>query len=269
MDNFDQHRIHELNGLKVIILTRSCNKSLFIKSGQSIKLPFEKRRIKYKSAEGYLYAVLKSDADIAINIDEDAFILDNNKLFDLLLYMVKNGYVNCGFPDGGVLPIRFHNPLITNPFFNILDLRILRNKFNFIEIKKFSVFNQNYIINSPVHLLKTEYKYDMYEPFYPFFLWISQNFKVLYLDAEKHPDGITSILKDHVGNPFLLHSWYSRSYNIDNFHTERINSLINELGIPNLKVQRNLVETFLNEYYMPLKSFIRIVLKKFQIIKYI
>lgn len=260
---------NEINNLKIIIFTRSCNQDLYIKSGQFIKLPFKRRRMKYQTAEGYFYSLLKSDADIAINIDEDAFIIDNQLLMDLLIFMIENKYVNCGFPDGGVLPIRNHNPLITNPFFNILNLRVLRNDFSFSKIKEYREFKSTYVQKTPVQLLKTEYQYNMKEPFYPFFLWISQNYKVLYLNAEQHHDGITTILKDQNGLPFLFHTWYSRFYNIDQFHTKRINDVISELGLKNFKTHHNSLENVMNKIYMPTKYFIRRVLKKLQIVNYI
>jgi hypothetical protein len=132
-----------LDNLKIIIFTRSCNKSLFALSGKTINIPFERKRIRYSSADGYFYKILKSSADIAINIDEDAFIKDNESLLELLTFMVENNYANCGFPDGGVLPIRYHNPLITNPFFNILDVRQLREKFSFKIIKQYKILDES------------------------------------------------------------------------------------------------------------------------------
>lgn len=251
-----------LDNLKIIIFTRSCNKNLFELSGKTINLPFERRRIKYSSADGYFFKILKSNADIAINIDEDAFIKDSESLLELLVFMIKNNYANCGFPDGGVLPIRYHNPLITNPFFNILDVRQLRKKFSFRTIKQYKIFDESYKTKSPLNLINHDFSYDMYEPYYPFFLWISQNFKVLYLDAIVHPDNYTTILKNHTGKPFLLHSWYSRYYEIDRFHTNRINQLINECGIFDVKNNKHPFEKIFNKYFFPTQLKLRNLLNK-------
>ena len=61
----------------------------------------------------------------------------------------------------------------------------------------------------------TGFDYDNYEPFYPFFFWLAHNFKTLYLHGVEHSDGISTILHNHDGKPFLYHSWWSRVYNTD------------------------------------------------------
>lgn len=261
-----ENKFNKLKDLKIIIFTRSCNRNLFELSGKTINLPFERKRIKYASADGYFYEILKSDADIAINLDEDAFVIDNKSLLELLVYMIDNDFANCGFPDGGVLPIRYHNPLITNPFFNILDLRKIRNKFSMREMKRYKTFKESYKVFAPLKLIRDKFSYDMYEPYYPFFLWISQNFKVLYLNATTHPDGFTTILKNHTDVSFLLHSWYSRCYEVDTFHTNRINQLINECGIFYISKKNNRFEKIFNKYFFSSQLRIRYFLSKFNII---
>lgn len=90
------------------------------------------------TADGYFYQMLADkDCDIAINIDEDAFVVNEQALISLLDYVIANDIVCCGMNDGGVLPIRFCNPIIINPFFNIINLRAIREKFNRVEIESF------------------------------------------------------------------------------------------------------------------------------------
>jgi hypothetical protein len=67
-----------------------------------------------------------------------------------------------------------------------------------------------------------------FEPYYPFFFWLAYHFDTLYLSAERHSDGFSSILYDHQGRPFCLHSWFARKFKVQKFHTRRIFSLINE-----------------------------------------
>mgnify|MGYP001194193407 CR=1 FL=1 len=262
-------RLDEFKDLNIVFFTRSCNKNLYELSGKTIKLPFKRIPLRFTTADGYFYSMIKYKVDIAINIDEDAFIFDNDLLVELLRFFLNNNYVNCGFPDGGVLPIRYHNPLITNPFFNIIDLRVLREKFSYKLIDYYRVFKDEYKEKTPSHLLKSDYNYDMYEPYYPFFLWISQNYKVLYLDAEVHHDGISTVLKDHKNNPFLFHSWYSRTYGIDEMHTNRINSLITECGVNPQNLKINQLERFKNANVFPYYVLTRKVLKKIGILKYV
>ena len=156
---------------------------------------------------------------------------------------------------------RRHNPLVTNPFFNILNVKKIKEHFNLNDIKNnYSVHNPEFEKFTPNHLLKTRYEYDFYEPYVPFFIWLATNFKTLYLDAVEHHDGISTEVLDHKGNPFLLHSWYSRFYLKDGFHTERINSLYNEATNLQLKNDSKFLDKLIAKtddlgmkYYYPLK----------------
>jgi hypothetical protein len=204
------------------------NRKLYSLSQTTIQLPFKRIRLKNTTADGYLYKLLKRDVDYVINIDEDAFIYDNDRLIELLKYCIANDIDLCGFPDGGVLPVRQQNPLVVNPFFTIIHVKKIKASFSRKEIRKYKEHKVEYEKKTPVHLVRSAYTYQFQEPFEPFFVWISQNFKVLYLDAEEHPDGFSTILKDHNQNPFLIHTWFSRLYGVDSLHTHRINNVIQE-----------------------------------------
>lgn len=247
--------------MKIEIYTRSMNYALYELSQKTVTFPYRKKRCTFTSADGYLYdCIMKSKADVVINIDEDAFITDNNRLTELVKYVVENGFANCGMPDGGVMDIRKHNPLVTNPFFNIINLKLIRDKFNIQEIREhYSRHNPEYEKFAPVSLMKNPYAYDYYEPYNAFFVWLAVNFKTLYLDASLHADGLSTVLKDHIGSPFLYHSWYSRFYGQDQFHTIRIQNLYREATgkeVPRLSLWRRLVSLKDNlglRYYVPLK----------------
>lgn len=98
-------------------------------SGKTLNLPFDRVRLKYTTADGYFYKIMNSGVDYVINIDEDAFLIDRDAFLSLLKYCIEMDYDNCGFPDGGVLPIRKHNPLVTNAFFNIINVKKIKSKF--------------------------------------------------------------------------------------------------------------------------------------------
>lgn len=237
------------------------NYDLFQLSSSSVSLPYKRKRCTFTSADGYLYDhIVKSDADILINLDEDAFISDNTKLQNLIDFVVENEYVNCGMSDGGIVDIRKHNPLVTNPFFNILNIKEIRKKFNLNEIEKnFSQHNPDFEKFTPFDLMRTQFAYDNYEPYNPFFVWLTVNFKTLFLDAEVHSDGISTVLKDHLGEPFLYHSWYSRFYGKDENHTKRIDDLYTE-ATGNIAQKPSIMSTIINlkdqlgmKCYYPLK----------------
>jgi len=236
-----------LDGLNIQIYTRSCNDQLFRLSGKTIGLPYPKKKLKFTTGDGYFYEIMKSDADIVINIDEDAFIVDNKELLNLLIYFVENNYVNCGMPDGGVVPVRGHNPLVINPFFNIMDLRVLRQEFSLSLMQKYKNFDSSMTDMTNHSLMRSNYIYDMYEPYYPFFLWIKKNYKTLDMDATTLADGFTTVLLSHNNKPFLYHTWWSRSYGIDPYHTDRINKVIKECGVEAPLYKKDKWETFENK----------------------
>lgn len=160
------------------------------------------RRLTDRSADGYFYALLRdTSCDIAINIDEDAFITDPQAVNDLVALMLREGYANIGCADAGEGLPRWGNPKVTNPFFNILNLKLIRSKFNRAELKRYT---------------------EEYEPYYPFFLWLADNFKTLYLPAKYHSDGISTMLYDQQGRLICQHSWFARFYTMPSFIVRRI-----------------------------------------------
>lgn len=216
----------------VKIFTRSVNYELFHISGQLIGLNYPRVRLTNTRADGYFYRILaEKDCDWAINIDEDAFVVDDNALSELLEYVMENGYVNCGMPDNQTA--RYYNPAVTNPFFNIINLKAIREQFNKEEIEhfKYMLHAKEILEKVPSRFLntdRTQVDNDNEEPYYPFFLWMALRFPTLYLDSEFHKDGISTILKNHKGRPMIYHSWFSRCWRTDDSHTRRIAALYNE-----------------------------------------
>lgn len=159
-------------------------------------------RLTDKSADGYFYSMLRDeDCDIAINIDEDAFVCNPAAVNALVRLMIDKGYANIGCADAGEGLPRSGNPRVTNPFFNILNLRLIRTKFDRRALKAFD---------------------EHYEPYYPFFLWLADNYTTLYLPAKGHPDGTTTVLLDPEGRELCKHSWYARFYSMPGFVVRRI-----------------------------------------------
>jgi len=259
----------KFENLKIKIFTRSMNRDLYKLSGSTINLPFERVRLTNTTADGYFYKILEQDIDYAINIDEDAFIVNNDALVALIKYFIENEYDNCGMPDGGVIPVRHHNPLVTNAFFNILNVKKIKKSFSYREINNYKKHKKSFEIKTPFHLMQSAYNYDNYEPYFPFFLWLSQSHNVLYLNANTHTDTISTILKNQNGTPFLLHSWFSRDYGTDIYHTKRINSLISECGIiPDEPTVSNF-EKFINLKYFRIVYHLRRILRKLGALEYV
>ena len=208
------------NNLKIKIFCRSFDLRLYRLSKAFYEgMGFPCVRLTDQSADGYFYTMLKDkECDIAINVDEDCFVTNPAAVMELVDFVVKNGYANAGCPDGG-LNMRAGNPLVTNPFFNIFDLRLIRTKFSREAVKSFRYADHKeaMIAAFDVDALGGNYTFDrpqVIEPYYQFFLWLAANFKTLYLPSEKHADGVSTLLYDPQGRELCAHSWLSRFYSV-------------------------------------------------------
>ncbi len=212
---------------RIKIYTRSMNDVLYHKSMALCSLPYEKVQLKNTSAEGYLYQVIAdTEADWVVNIDEDAFVTNIGALERLIDYCIENSYVNCGMPDGGVVHLRDGNPLVTNPYLNILNTKAIRKQFDISKLSESP--NQTRFSQTDLLVGAHDFSATNVEPYYPFFIWLSNHFKTLYLKATNHPDGESTVLYNHIGEEMLIHTWYSRYYYNNRFHTQRIDNAFKE-----------------------------------------
>lgn len=241
--------------LTIKIFTRSQNIYLYKAAQNLITLPYTRTRYTHTTADGYIFKILEdSTCDIAINIDEDAFVINNKAILSLINYIISNNIACCGMPDGGMVKIRSLNPIVVNPMFCIFNLKEIRQNYNQQEIANFnySKHKDSLIERYPKELLNfNNNRFDLnnYEPYYPFFLWLASKHKILYLKAFTHSDKISTCLLNHEGTPILIHSWYSREYDMDTYHTNRINNLIN------LAYKQTHRCFFLKKYYQLLRLF--------------
>ena len=158
-------------------------------------------RLTDQSADGYFYTMLRDrECDIAINIDEDAFIVDPQVMLRLVDTLREGGYANIGCSDGDAATTG-RDPVVTNPFFNVFDLTLIRTKFDRSLMQR---------------------KLEDAEPYYPFFHWMAATFPTLYLPARRHADGTTTVALDPEGNPVCLHTWFSRFYSMPSWIVRRI-----------------------------------------------
>ena len=234
-----------LKQYKIKFFTRSFNLKLYTYSkGLYQDEGFPIVRLTDQTADGYFYTMLKDkDCDIAINVDEDAFIVNTDTLWELVGYVIENCYANAGCPDGGGWTTRNANPIITNPFFNVFNLKKIREKFSKEEIKHFDYqsVKKTLIERYPQDVMARPGDFERYdyEPYCNFFFWTAYNFQTLYLPTIRHEDGISTILLNHNGEVICMHSWYARFYNVPSFFVkffqknadmqkQRINNLIAE-----------------------------------------
>lgn len=221
-------------GAPIIVVTRSMNEKLYGWSQSLLTLPYPRRRITglnhWRNATDYLHALFEIDVEWLINMDEDCFVINNDRIAGLLAYMQENDYDFCGNPDGGVCIHRFHNPVVTNPFFNIFNVGKIRpalRKANLFRVNE-TQYDPQLERFTPTHLLREghDFAHDNFECYYGFFFWLLLNgFKPLYLPSIELADGLTTELRDHENVPFLYHTWFTRKYGSDEAHTKRIDSI--------------------------------------------
>ena len=187
-------------------------------------------RLTDQSADGYFYTMLRDrECDVAINIDEDAFIVDPQAVLDLVGVLLEGGYANIGCSDGDEATTG-RDPVVTNPFFNVFNLQLIRSK-----------FDRKKLVRRP----------DDREPYYPFFHWMAASFPTCYLPCRKHADGITTVALDGQGRILCLHTWFSRFYSMPSWIVRRIE--------PTQRTQRTRIDAVIREAYalrgLPIPTF--------------
>jgi len=206
------------------------SKGLFENLKDAAGNPIPCVRLTDQSADGYFYTMLKdTECDVAINIDEDAFIVDPQAVLDLVGTLLEGGYANIGCSDGDPATTG-RDKIVTNPFFNVFNLKLIRTKFD----RKL-----------------LERRIDDAEPYYPFFHWMAATFPTLYLPCRKHDDGITTIALHPDGRALCLHTWFSRFYSMPAWIVRRIQ--------PEQGTQKARIDAVIREAYglrgLPVPSF--------------
>ena len=197
--------------MDVQIFTRSINQELYDQAMSLISLPYVKNRVLGTTSDNYFIRLFASDCDWAVNIDEDCFVFAEEEIPALIEYMRLKGYDYCGMPDGGVVSVRQANPLIPNGFFNVFNVKKIRENLDINALIN-ADFRPEMEAKTPFHLMRLKYEYNFLEPYYRVFYWLLDNYRPLFLDALDTEDGITTELLSHRNCPFCWHTWYAREY---------------------------------------------------------
>lgn len=232
---------------RIKIFCRSFNLKLYrLSKGLYESWGYPCVRLTDQTADGYFRTMLKdTDCDIAINVDEDCFITSKEAVMQLVDYVVANNIANAGCPDGGSFIPRGGNPIVTNTFFNVFNLNLLREQYTHKAEQQFDYLAHLKEMEDayPKQLIADGrgYHYDQVdrEPYYPFFFWQAYHTKTLYLRSALHPDGWTTILNNHKGDEMCRHTWLARFYSVPAWvvrhwqptigaQQQRIDNVINE-----------------------------------------
>lgn len=197
------------------VYTRSINEELFkmMRSfiPEEVTVHQMKGYDKWEDALRFIEDTIRNAPEYAVIIDEDCFIHNWDAVEEMVSFMQANRYTHAGMPDRGAVPHRTNRWTTLNPFFNILDCAQLR------------YLGALYPITQPAFNVVPEF-----EIFDNLYLQMWKVGTPLYLQAGTRADGISTHLKDHHGNYFALHAWYSREWNNNGEHRARIKKVFED-----------------------------------------
>ncbi len=218
----------------------------------------------------YMMEVLPLDIEWLIMADEDVVFLNREAVYPIIEKMQESGALFSGVRDGGLIAHRDKNPWAINTFFSILHLSEVRKIWN----KREMLSNQYVVANEfddDLSQLPSAYNIEsIFEPYYCFYLWLRRKSgKVLFLNSiPKVGDEIANTVFGLDNNPMLHHTWYSRSYGINEKHTKRINKILAEIPEQKSAAQKPIVfkdKSYAFKKYI--KKFFRKVLRKLKLSK--
>jgi hypothetical protein len=236
---------------KIFIASRVMNQDLYNISNNLNSLPFERRVSHPRNGLGhdYIWSILNmQDADWVINVDEDMFVTNPERIMGLIDHMRENEYHFCGISDGGYCVVRGHNPVVMNPFFNIFHVAKIKDKaaecklqdvMQLQHMEQFEKFCPHHLSQSKIDRNIREAKnmraqYDNFEPYYPVFFWLLlNNFTPLFIDCiqafwenpqNNEIDSFTTTIMDHNGDQIGHHTWMGRRWRSN--HRGRITNAI-------------------------------------------
>ncbi len=205
-------------------------------------------RVLDSSALGYLeYILLNSESNNSdsnsnwiLNLDEDCFLINYKQIYSLIDYLENNNFDYSGIQDGGSIPVRIHNPLVVNPFFNLFNTEKLNSMRGNYKRNSYDVKEMEGKYSHLVKFLNYQYKYDLFEPFYNFFFWLLESGLNPFFHNAKQYDkekylvispifriipyyNSPTIIYDNNDIEIGLHTWHSRYINYPNIRNRILN----------------------------------------------
>lgn len=233
-----------MDSSNIAILSTVINKELYKKSSQLFPQNIQKYVIDgtygMHGLDSIFYMMKKlkgKEIDWLIMSDEDVLFENSDMVFELIHKMKIENYTVCGVRDGGLISHRKENPYVINTFFSILNFREIELIWDENEVLK-----NNYTIDNEFDddLRSLKGIFDIkstYEPYYCFYFWLRRNKKeFLFLDTDQ------PLIDDEISNAvyyqnkvLLYHTWYARSYGINEKHTKRINKILNKINFEDIE----------------------------------
>jgi len=196
--------------MKYCITTRSRSEDLYALSSSFFPDSVCRHRFvnydHWSDALRYLKDIQNLDYDFIINIDEDCFVYD----WERLESFIKPGITLSGMPDSlDFCSHRNNAKFVHNPFFNIfIPSRVRKVLLNSVGFIKYA--STGFVVPGCA----------FHEPFNCFFYGLRKEPRI-DIPCENMKDGIST----NIGG-FALHSWYSREF--EGSHRDRILNIYND-----------------------------------------
>jgi hypothetical protein len=221
----------------ISVLTTVANFDLYKKS--SVLFPFNCEKYIIDGTNGmhgihsilFMMKKLKGKGiDWLIMADEDVIFINPHSVFDIIDEMKAKQITVCGVRDGGMVSHRKQSPFVINTFFSIVNFKEIESIWNESEILENQFVKKNEFSDDCSNLL---YDFDVksiYEPYYCFYFWLRrQGKKILFLDSKMDDDSISNYVF-YNNKEILCHTWYARSYGVNETHTNRIERIFKKLN---------------------------------------
>ncbi|AZQ43873.1 hypothetical protein [Nonlabens ponticola] len=188
----------------------------------------------------YAIRKLKSQkVDWLLMCDEDVIFQDASAIEKIKNHMLANDQVVAGVRDGGMISHRGYNPYVPNTFLCLIHWSRVMESFSMKEMLQ-QQFIKEAEFADKLHQLP--FKFDrksVFEPYYRFFFYLRRKgFKMLFLDSQMATDGISNHISwdDKI---MATHTWYARSYGVNEKHTKRINGILKDATFNNLPIDNS------------------------------
>jgi hypothetical protein len=216
--------------MNIVVKTRSCNPDLYRKMRSLIPKYIECIRYddyrEWTDARRFLYDCIDDSEDIVVVIDDDCFITDWSVVEQIAKDVIDNDYAFAGMPDGGVIKHRTNSWVVANPFFLVLNCKLIRKNSKILNRDFIDEFKYNNFIH-PLRMpdfIEGEYRNFDDEIFNGLFYYLAVLFNPLYIKGKIVIDDIATTLT-YNDKDFLIHTWYSREYSAYDSVKERIDNI--------------------------------------------
>lgn len=212
----------------------------------------------------YMMKIFKNkNIDWLIMADEDVIFKKPDLVFELIEEMKSKNYFFSGVRDGGQISHRNNNPFVINTFFSVINLKELKEIWKPSSMLKNQFLKENEFEDD---LSDLKFNYDnksLFEPYYRFYFWLRRNGKKpLFLESTMLLDGISNTVL-YNKEELLYHTWYARSYKINEKHTKRIDAVLSLISKSKTNTTKPIV--YLNstfKYKKMVKLFCKKVINK-------